>query len=411
MNIRFMTTFLGLLVVIATDHVLAQGSTSSSPGNGKVRARPAPVPVPVPKSGVVSSFVVQSKTTHPGEGIDFVHAKGMELPALAPRSELQAHYDLMDALQGRPQRLNPGAFSPGAHGHGRMTPVNLGVPVISASDGDEISSQDYGTTNHPFATARADLDGTVTSNAYPYRAAGKLFFNIGNGSYICSASLIKRGVAVTAAHCVAEFGKNQLHSNWTFVPAYSNGVAPYGVWSAQSVYLLTSYLDGSDPCSTPGVSCQDDVALMLLNPDAAGNYPGSATGWYGYGYDGYGFSGSGLTQITQIGYPACLDSGALMERNDSYGYVSATQVNNTLIGSLMCGGSSGGPWLVNFGVAPALSGTTPGAAANSNVVVGVSSWGYTTNTLPKEMGSSPFTSGNIVTLVNAVCAAAPAACN
>ena len=72
---------------------------------------------------------------------------------------------------------------------------------------------------------------------------------------------------------------------------------------------------------------------------------------------------------------------------------------------------SGGPWLVNFGVAPALSGTTPGGAANSNVVVGVSSWGYTTNTLPKEMGASPFTSGNIVTLVNAVCTAAAAACN
>jgi hypothetical protein len=147
-----------------------------------------------------------------------------------------------------------------------------------------------------------------------------------------------------------------------------------------------------------------------LNADVAGDYPGSATGWYAYGYDGYGFSGSGLTQITQIGYPACLDNGALMERNDSYGYMSATQANNTLIGSLMCGGSSGGPWLVNFGVTPVLSGTTPGTAANANVVVGVSSWGYN-GTLPKEMGASPFTSGNIVTLVNAVCAAAPAACN
>jgi hypothetical protein len=182
------------------------------------------------------------------------------------------------------------------------------------------------------------------------------------------------------------------------------------VWSAKSVYLLTSYLDGSDPCSTPGISCQDDVALLLLNPDAAGDYPGSATGWYAYGYDGYGFSGSGLSQITQIGYPACLDNGTLMERNDSYGYVSATQANNTLIGSLMCGGSSGGPWLVNFGVTPVLSGTTPGTAAIANVVVGVSSWGYN-DTQPKEMGASPFTSGNMVTLVNAVCAAAPAACN
>jgi hypothetical protein len=59
-----------------------------------------------------------------------------------------------------------------------MSPINLGVPVNSATGGDDISSQDYGTTNHPFTTARADLDGTITSNVYPYRASGKLFFNI-----------------------------------------------------------------------------------------------------------------------------------------------------------------------------------------------------------------------------------------
>jgi len=40
----------------------------------------------------------------------------------------------------------------------------------------------------------------------------------------------------------------------------------------------------------------------------------------------------------------------------------------------------------------------------------VSSSGFT-DTPPKEMGASPFTSANIVTLVNAACAAAPAACS
>jgi len=354
--------------------------------------------------------VIQANAAHPGPIVDFINAKALPLPAVALRSELQAHYDLMDALQGRRQPAVSAGFVPGAEGHGRMSPVNLGAPARTAADADEISPQDFGTTNHPFTTARADLDGTTTSNVYPYRASGKLFFNIGNDTYICSASLIRRGVAVTAAHCAASFGKNQFHSNWAFVPAYSNGFAPYGVWSVKSVYLLTSYLDGSDACSTAGITCQDDVALLLLAPSAAGDYAGSATGWYGYGYDGFGFSGSGLTQITQIGYPACLDSGTLMERNDSYGYVSTTNANNTMIGSLMCGGSSGGPWLVNFGVAPVMNATAPGAAANSNFVIGVSSWGFT-DTQPKEMGASPFTSANIVTLVNAACAAAPAACN
>ena len=81
-----------------------------------------------------------------------------------------------------------------------------------------------------------------------------------------------------------------------------------------------------------------------------------------------------------------------MEPNDSYGYMSATQANNTLIGWLMYGAQVVGPgWL-------------------TSVDSPVSSWGYN-GTLPKEMGASRFTSANTVTLVNAVCAAAPAACN
>jgi hypothetical protein len=44
-----------------------------------------------------------------------------------------------------------------------------------------------------------------------------------------------------------------------------------------------------------------------------------------------------------------------MERNDSQGSISAEFANNTIIGSLMTGGSSGGPYLVNLGVTPTLS--------------------------------------------------------
>ena len=75
----------------------------------------------------------------------------------------------------------------------------------------------------------------------------------------------------------------------------------------------------------------------------------------------------------------------------------------------MCGGSSGGPWLINFGVRPSLTGTTAGTAPDENVVVGVTSWGFVSNT-PKEQGASPFLSGNIVPLVNSACSAVPAAC-
>ena len=75
----------------------------------------------------------------------------------------------------------------------------------------------------------------------------------------------------------------------------------------------------------------------------------------------------------------------------------------------MCGGASGGPWLVNFGLRPVLTSTTDGTTPNPNTVVGVTSWGYDDPSI-KQQGASPFTSGNIVPLVTAVCTAVPAAC-
>ena len=135
---------------------------------------------------------------------------------------------------------------------------------------------------------------------------------------------------------------------------------------------------------------------------------GTHTGWYGYGFGGFGFT-NGVTHITQIGYPVCLDNGELMERNDSQGFVSSSISSNTIIGSLMCGGSSGGPWLNNFGIRPTLTGTSNGTAPNANIVVGVTSWGYTNNAV-KQKGASPFTSNNIVSLVNSACNSQPAAC-
>jgi len=79
-----------------------------------------------------------------------------------------------------------------------------------------------------------------------------------------------------------------------------------------------------------------------------------------------------LTHIAQIGYPACLDNGLLMERNDSQGYVGSS-FSNTIIGSLTRNGSSGGPWITNFAVRPTLTGTTAGSAASANIVIGVTS--------------------------------------
>jgi hypothetical protein len=346
-------------------------------------------------------------------GIDFQNAKPMPLPAAsaAPPSDAVA----AAAIGGIPklgQLLGQSGGEPGSPGNGVRHPVQLLAPQDIPQSG--IEPEDYGTgglgaPGQPYTTSEVNAYGDLTVNYYPFRAAGKLFFNIGSASYLCSASLIKPGIVVTAGHCVANYGQSQFYSNWVFVPAYNNGSAPYGTWTAKSATVLTSYYKGTDNCYQSGVICPDDVAVIILNSQNGG-YPGTSTGWFGYGYGGYDYNGSGQASITQLGYPCDLDACLLMERNDSQGFVYAAYSNNTIIGSLMTGGSSGGPWVVNLGMAPALSGgDTFGTSAGQNVVVGVTSWGYT-NLSVKQQGAAPFTSGNIAVLISTVCGSTPGAC-
>jgi len=352
----------------------------------------------VRQQGAVTSFTAPSGSSNATQ-IDFANAQEMPMPSVdgEPRG------GLLDSLLARTQApQSPGGVAAGGDGNGTENEVTLATGQAGAASPEP---NEFGTSNPPFSTARADTN-KPTNKMYPYRAAGKLFFNIGESSFLCSASLIKPGIVVTAAHCVANYGRSQFYSNWQFVPGYRNGVAPYGVWTATSAWIMTSYYNGTDGCAVFGVVCPNDVALIVLNPNSVGKFAGKYTGWLGYGWNGYGFTG-GITQISQLGYPVCLDNGLFMERNDSYGYTSSSNSNNTVIGSLMCGGSSGGPWAVNLGIRPNLTGTSSGTAADPNIVVGVTSWGYTSTAI-KEQGAAPFTSGNITVLISSACSGSTA---
>lgn len=269
----------------------------------------------------------------------------------------------------------------------------------------------------PYTTSRVDmyakLNKTAFSKKYPYSAAGKLFFKIGGDSYVCTASMIKRGVLVTAAHCVSEFGKNQIFKDFQYVPAYKKQNAPYGVWSAKKVLVLSNYLKGKDgECLVPSSAtvCLDDVALIILKPKK-GKYAGDLTGWFRVGLTGYSYVENAAAQMTSLGYPVSHDLGKLMQRNDSIGALLDDRVNyNTVIGSRMTGGSSGGPWLVNFGETAKLSnGVSVGNDAKTNVVVGVTSWGFVDDSL-KYQFASPFTNKNIGKLLKTACRIDKKAC-
>lgn len=338
--------------------------------------------------------------------VDYANAIPLELPrnTAGPASQ-------DDSADQRPFNLGPSGFEPGGDGDGGTANATTLPTNRALQDREEPPSPpEFGTGGTPYTTALQD-----NPSIDPYRRAGKLFFKKADGgSYICSASLIKTGVIATAAHCVFKFGANNgngFYTSFKYVPAYKNGAAPFGEWDWEYVSIPTPYFNGKDKCAkgAKGVVCQNDVAVIVLRAQA-GAYPGARTGWFGYAWGGYSFTKKNLVHVTQLGYPGAINNGQEMIRNDSQGVVVKSQAGNTVIGSQQTGGSSGGPWLANFGPATSPgSGASVGKAGNRNVVVGTTSWGYTSLD-PKEQGASPFTTTNIRDLIKDVCGKHPASC-
>jgi V8-like Glu-specific endopeptidase len=366
----------------------------------------------VSQLGTVSMYVLPDQEKG-GTAIDFDNAIPMPMPQATIKPPWPATATAPVQFPGPP------GYSPGSPGNAKVSATAAGTTVASSVEGSTESANiggrgEYGTSNLPYTTSRVDMgNNNAFSKVYPYRAAGKLYFVDGTTTYQCTASLIKNGIIVTAAHCVAKFGSSAYYKNFEYIPALWGKTKPYGTWGTVAVYALTSYLDGTDTCAQKGVVCQNDIAVLVAKPKN-GRYPGKTTGWFGYQWNGWGFTtleNNKVALINQLGYPSSHDNGLKMQRTDSMGHVDATNANNTLWGSRLTGGASGGPNLLNLGVLADLSeGITVGTDATMNVVVGVSSWATVDDQTPKLTGASPFLSTNIVELVNTACAAYPKAC-
>jgi len=322
--------------------------------------------------------------------------------------------------------------------------VPTGTPGVSSLKGGPDRSADetpfaYGTSTAPYTTVRVAVtrrgNSSTTANtpvtSYPFRATGKLYFQKGGSTYVCTASLIKKGVLVTAAHCVFDFGKRTTgwYSNFVWCPANttsSGGV--YGCYTGVAPRITTPYYNGSDTCTQTGVVCNNDVATLLVRRKN-GKFAGEVVGWYRYAWNGYSYRASTFlgnvvtVQITQLGYPVAFDSGYQMQRTDAVGwYYRSGNLKNTQIGSAQTGGSSGGPWLVNLGTRPSVSSSASLGSRYVQAVVGVTSYGSTlvgynrlgasffgqNKEYPGTYGS--YGRGNIGILVRDTCTAYPAFC-
>jgi hypothetical protein len=208
--------------------------------------------------------------------------------------------------------------------HASAAPVPAAkTPGEPVARGTKVTVQDTPASSDAQAAAAA-----VSSTT------GKVFFTLGGSDYVCSGSATSSSnadVVSTAGHCVNE-GPGSFATNWVFVPAYNNGSAPYGTWTARTLVTTGEWANNGD------INYDTGFAVMNTN---AGSHLTSVVGGQGVAFN----LARGLS-YTAYGYPAAppfdgetLKSCAGTAVDDTFGGTQSQGISCN-----MTGGSSGGPW-------------------------------------------------------------------
>jgi V8-like Glu-specific endopeptidase len=219
----------------------------------------------------------------------------------------------------------------------------------SAKPGNTINSQGWGGQGRSIMPkAGAEALAAPEPKAAPVKRAGspapvshigKVFFTLGGQNYVCSANAVQstnQSTVATAGHCTYDLSAGWA-SKFVFVPAYNNGSAPYGMWSATSLHSTSEWVSRND--------ISYDGAFAVVAPLNGRTL--SAT----VGASKIGFNlARGLT-YSAYGYPAASPfNGETLK--SCYGTASRDRIGGTQSQGIPCdmtGGSSGGPWFIGSG--------------------------------------------------------------
>ncbi|MET3719303.1 MULTISPECIES: hypothetical protein [unclassified Arthrobacter] len=180
----------------------------------------------------------------------------------------------------------------------------------------------------------------LASKAAAVSHIGKVFFTMGAANYVCSGNAVtsqNESTVATAGHCVSE-GAGAFATNFTFVPAYDNGAAPYGKWTANDLYTTPQWKEKGDIAFDTGFAVMDPLNGLNLT-DVVGSSEVAFNAHRGLQYTSYGYPAAKPFNGEQLW--SCAGTATPDTTHPEFG----TQG----IPCTMTGGSSGGPWLLNNG--------------------------------------------------------------
>jgi V8-like Glu-specific endopeptidase len=279
---------------------------------------------------------------------------------------------------------------------------DMPLPRVSRARMSKLLAEDLGamedsTITLPAGALQFSSSRMIPRNArsgFPYTTMGRLFFRSRDGNFACSASVISNRVILTAGHCVYDAIRRRFHDNFAFVPEYFHGQLPRGVWTARFAVVTEEWKLSNDVLPNSA-----DFGVLVLN-DNAGRTIGQATGWLGFRTEALV-----PNHVHILGFPSNHDGGEELHQVTSGDFLCCFD-GTAVFGSDMQAGSSGGPFIQNFG--QRAIGQSGGANGPANRVVGVVSYGPVEGN--EKFEGSSILNASFLAIFDKACSKAPGNC-
>ena len=228
------------------------------------------------------------------------------------------------------------------------------LDLLQVDEGDLSADVEIGAQTTIEPTANPEVGGPWDGGGDIVATSGRVFFSFDGQDASCSGDAVTSengSTVLTAGHCVKYQGS--WHTDWVFVPGYHDGEAPYGTWAATKTLTTPQWEADEDMNYDVGVGLVGQVDGENLTDVVGGQ--------------GVTFNGDYNQDMYSFGFPA-----ADPYDGETLDYCSGTSGQDFLLTtdhSLSCnmtGGSSGGPWFLDFD-----------EATGTGLQASVNSFGYT----------------------------------